>query len=293
MSVELSQEHDSPWGELSKPEHLLPYLNKAHLLFSYKGKGHTSAQEITVEMYSHKMGSGITFLLPHKGALVELSATASNVVNTLRNVVIGLGRARLCIVEHFLCACALWGIDDVLVLVDGPEVPLADGSSQIWIELFEQAGIVRKTPAQSDLSLPHLLEVASGDRTILAIPAPAFSATYMMDWDHPKIGRVWKTWDLTQPIEDIYRARTFGTMAEQAMLGLACDVVCLTEEGFSQPLRFNDEPVRHKLLDLIGDLMLCGINPLRLKARFISIKGGHELDVQMARQISQVLESQS
>jgi UDP-3-O-[3-hydroxymyristoyl] N-acetylglucosamine deacetylase len=69
------------------------------------------------------------------------------------------------------------------------------------------------------------------------------------------------------------------------MLGLDKDVVSMTEDGFTMDLRFQDEPVRHKLLDLVGDLMLMGTNPLKLKARFISIKGGHEMDVDMARRL--------
>ena len=73
------------------------------------------------------------------------------------------------------------------------------------------------------------------------------------------------------------------------MLGLTKDVVSLTEDGFSYPLRFEDEPVRHKLLDLIGDLALIGVNPLRLNARILSIKGGHELDVQLAKKLSAIL----
>lgn len=70
------------------------------------------------------------------------------------------------------------------------------------------------------------------------------------------------------------------------MLGLENDVVSLTADGFTQPLRFEDEPVRHKLLDLVGDLALSGVNPLKFKAKFISIKGGHELDVEMAKRLA-------
>ena len=71
------------------------------------------------------------------------------------------------------------------------------------------------------------------------------------------------------------------------MLGLVDQVVSLTAEGFSEPLRWPNEPVRHKLLDLVGDLALAGVNPLSWKARFISIKGGHELDVEMAKRLMQ------
>jgi UDP-3-O-[3-hydroxymyristoyl] N-acetylglucosamine deacetylase len=209
------------------------------------------------------------------------------VVNTLRNVTVGVGRTRLCIVEHFLCAVSLWGLDDLNVMVDGPEMPLADGSSKLWIELFEKSGIERK-PIVCDATLPEVVCVSKGDRSVLAVPDDKFSVTYLMDWKHPKIGQKWQSWDSSRDIRDIYENRTFGMLKDHELLGLTNDVVSLTDEDFTMPLIHPDEPVRHKLLDLIGDLALCGINPLRVKARFISTKAGHELDVEMSRKLEPI-----
>jgi UDP-3-O-[3-hydroxymyristoyl] N-acetylglucosamine deacetylase len=261
-------------------------LNESPQLASFKGKGMTSKQEVLVELHQAPAGSGITFLCTtgDERDLVAVPATAASVVNTLRNVVVGEGKTRLCIVEHFLCAVSLWGLDDLYVLVDGPEMPLGDGSAQFWIELFEQAGIARKTPV-CDIELAETVTVSKGDRSILAVPAEQFSVTYLMDWKHPKIGQVWKSWDATMDIKDVYEARTFGMLKEHEMLGLVNDVVSITDDDFTMPLRSPDEPVRHKLLDLIGDLALSGVNPLRIKARFISTKAGHELDVAIARKL--------
>jgi UDP-3-O-[3-hydroxymyristoyl] N-acetylglucosamine deacetylase len=103
------------------------------------------------------------------------------------------------------------------------------------------------------------------------------------------IGKRWQTWNAALPVADVADARTFGSLKEHEMLGLTDDVVSFTDDGFTQQLRFEDEPVRHKLLDLIGDLTLIGFNPLRLNARIISIKAGHEMDVQLVRQLTQVL----
>jgi len=260
------------------------------MLVSYRGKGMTSKQEVLVEVYQAPQGSGITFFCVsgENKDLVAVPAKASSVVNTLRNVVIGAGKTRLCIVEHFMCAVTLWGLDDLYVMVDGPEMPLADGSAQFWIELFQGAGIEKKTVV-ADIELPEVVSVGKGDRSILAVPADSFSVTYLMDWKHPKIGQVWKSWEPSQDARIVYEARTFGMLKEHEMLGLVDDVVSITDDDFTMPLRSPDEPVRHKLLDLIGDLALVGVNPLRLKARFISTKGGHELDVEMARKLLAVL----
>jgi len=252
---------------------------------TFESKGLTSKQNIKVEINFAKPGHGIVFQLPGE---VNIPANADSVVNTLRNVVLGQGSNRLCIVEHFLCATSLYGLNDLLVKVDGPEMPLGDGSAKIWFDLFEANGLIpQSTDATIELKEP--ITCAKGDRMLLAIPDQSFSVTYLMDWNHPKIGKRWQTWNPSMPAAEIFNARTFGSLKEHEMLGLSDDVVSLTPDGDTKPLHFEDEPVRHKLLDLVGDLALCGINPLAIRARFISIKAGHELDVVMAKKLKALI----
>jgi UDP-3-O-[3-hydroxymyristoyl] N-acetylglucosamine deacetylase len=266
-------------------------------LISFTGKGITSKRNVSVDVEIGAPGQGVVFAVPNPKSNNNLSsqsnsisseiliqAKASNVLNVLRNVVVGKDGARLCFVEHFLAAASLWGLNDLTVHVDGPEMPLGDGSALIWIELFERSGIARQKPSRF-IEIPSPIVVGKKDKMLLAIPDDQFSVTYLMDWKHPLIGKRWQEWKSTSDILDVARARTFGQLEEHKLLGLENDVVSLTEDGFSQPLRFEDEPVRHKLLDIIGDLTLSGVNPLSFKARFISIKAGHELDVEMARQL--------
>jgi UDP-3-O-[3-hydroxymyristoyl] N-acetylglucosamine deacetylase len=254
------------------------------------GRGVTSRRQINVVIHRRPMGHGIVFEMPGTadGAPVRIPARAEFVVNTLRNVTLGIGATRLCIVEHVLCAASLWGLNDLHVEIDGPELPLADGSARVWIDLFKEAGWQRE-PVQAVRMLSEPIVCKKGDRVLMAVPDDEFSATYLMDWNHPAIGRCWKTWTPSEPVEDVTDARTFGSLHEHQLLGLVDDVVSLTADGFTQPLRSPDEPVRHKVLDLIGDLALVGVNPLSWQARFISIKGGHELDVQLARELQKQL----
>lgn len=255
----------------------------------FTGRGITSRQDIRVEVIPQPAGSGITFeLIDADGLPVRIPARADYVVNTLRNVVLGVGMTRLCIVEHFLCATSLWGLEDIFVKVDGPEMPLGDGSAKFWCELFANAGWQPKT-VQSSRELPETITCKRGDRVLLAIPDDCFSVTYLMDWNHPAIGRCWQSWTPSAAGSDIAEARTFGSLQEHQLLGIADEVVSLTADGFTQPLRWPDEPVRHKLLDLVGDLALAGVNPMSWKARFISIKGGHEMDVEMAKRLTAFL----
>lgn len=272
------------------PENKEATSREAMPLASFSGRGLTSKQPIQVEIFSAAKGSGIFFhvLSTKTNSFVDFPATAEYVVNTLRNVVLGRDGTRLCIVEHFLAATTLWGIEDLIVKVSGLEMPLGDGSASLWTSLFEQAGMERNTP-QATIELKEPIIITKGDRTLMALPDSKFSIHYMIDWNHPKIGKRWQSWDASQKIEDIAIARTFGMLKDHQMLGLENDVISLTADGFTMPLHWEDEPVRHKLLDLIGDLALCGVNPLKIKAKFISIKGGHEIDVEMAKRLAAVL----
>jgi UDP-3-O-[3-hydroxymyristoyl] N-acetylglucosamine deacetylase len=258
----------------------------------FKGRGITSRRDITVRVSQSAPGSGLRFVVTDGEKKAEIPAIASSVVNTLRNVTLGGGGVRLCIVEHILCALAVWGVDDAVIEVDGPELPLGDGGAKFWNEAFAAAGWEAR-PVAATRELPEPVIVKKGDRVLMAIPDNDVSFTYLMDWNHPAIGRVWATWAPSSglPHTEISDARTFGSMAEHQLLGIADEVVSLTPEGFSHPLRWPDEPVRHKILDVIGDLVLAGVNPLSWKARFISIKGGHELDVELAKRLSEFVKT--
>lgn len=265
-----------------------PIASAQDLLFTFTGPGTSSRRPVKIDVFTGKPGSGINFLGATTGAdgkeskKVSIPARADYVVGTLRNVVLGMDGARVCFVEHILAAVALWGAPDLVIEVNGPEIPLGDGSATFWIKLFESSGYKRQVPRPA-FALKEPLVVAKSGKQVIALPADSFSITYLMDWQHPAIGKRWCTWAAKDPIEQIADARTFGSQSEQEMLGLSDNFVNLTADGFSKPLRYEDEPVRHKLLDLLGDLVLCGVNPLAIKAQFISIKGGHELDVQLAR----------
>ncbi len=272
------------------PENKEATSKEAVSLASFSGRGLTSKQPIQVDIKTAPKNSGITFhvLSSKTNQYVEIKACADNVVNTLRNVVLGKDGTRLCIVEHFLAATTLWGVEDLSVYVAGLEMPLGDGSAALWTDLFEKAGM-QPSPPQSTIELKEPIILTRGDRTLMALPDTKFSVQYMMDWNHPKIGKRWQSWDVGQNPAEITRARTFGTLKDHQMLGLENDVISLTADDFTMPLHWEDEPVRHKMLDLVGDLALCGINPLRIKAKFVSIKGGHEIDVEMAKRLAAAL----
>ncbi len=249
--------------------------------------GLTSKQMVKVEL---KPGnSGINFFLKtSSSSLVKIPANANYVVNTLRNVVLGIKSERICLVEHLLAAIGLFGLNNLDIFVDGPEIPLGDGSAKLWLDLF-YANSLKPVPVVADIELPEPVVFKQNSSYLLALPDSRFSLNYLMDWQHPLIGKRWQEFNDKSLIEDIGLARTFGSLKEHKLLGVDDVMVTLTPDGFSQELIFNDEPVRHKLLDLFGDLMLSGYNPQRFKAKFISVKGGHTLDVKMAGKLLDLL----
>jgi UDP-3-O-[3-hydroxymyristoyl] N-acetylglucosamine deacetylase len=215
------------------------------------------------------------------------SASTFDYATTLKKGDVSIGT-----VEHVLAAAAGLGLDNCLIEIDGPEVPIVDGSALPFVRLFHAAGFERQDALVKPIELNQSLEVTRDDRRVTFEPdGPGLTITYEIDFPHPIVGRQEMTFTL-RPDEFAARiapARTFGFAAEVAQLrsrGLARggslhNAVVLDDTGIiSGPLRFRDEFVRHKVLDLIGDLMLLG-RPLQ--GRIHARKAGHALHIEFAR----------
>ncbi|HEY9634973.1 MAG TPA: UDP-3-O-acyl-N-acetylglucosamine deacetylase [Coleofasciculaceae cyanobacterium] len=216
------------------------------------------------------------------------------------------GDARVRTVEHLLAALACSGVDDARIEIDGPEVPLLDGSAQLWVEAIHEVGIVAQeweserveavpTLTPSPFVLQQPVWVYQGDAFVAALPAPTTRFTYGIDFDLPAIGNQWHSWTPEQEsfADAIAPARTFGLAHQidslrQAGLikggSLENALVCDDSGWLNPPLRFSNEPVRHKLLDLVGDLSLLGIFPV---AHFLAYKASHNLHIQLAKALVQ------
>lgn len=195
-------------------------------------------------------------------------------------------------VEHLLSAAIGLGLDNLLVEVNGPEVPVLDGSALPWVNAIRHAGLVRQAaPIRPFMPTRALTLTGPGGKRIEVRPARELRITYTIDFAHPAVGRQSIT---VVPTPDSYArhlapARTFGFLAEYEALkahGLArgasmTNCIVIGAEGVENgALRFPDEFVRHKALDLVGDLALVG-RPLL--AHVIVQRGGHALHAQLAR----------
>jgi len=201
-----------------------------------------------------------------------------------------LGERRVATVEHLLAALAGCGLSHVEISVNGEEVPLLDGSALGWVEAIAEAGLQpAATPRPAAPTLEAPLVRHRGSSVITATPAERFSLVGMIDFPQPAIGRQQLAIELTPQrfVEEIAPARTFGFRDQVEQLraagliqGGALDnaLVCDGDHWLNPPLRFEDEPVRHKLLDLIGDLALVGFP----QAQVLVYRGSHGLHTELA-----------
>lgn len=266
---------------------------------SIEGVGLHSGHPVRAHFRPAPAGTGLLFVrLDHPETLIPAtlsSATTFDYATTLSAGGVSVGT-----VEHALSAAAGQGLDNCRIEIEGPEVPILDGSALPFVRLFHAAGFERLDAAVRPLALERSVEVVRGDRSISFTPdGPGLTISYEIDFDHPAVGRQELTVTV-RPDEYATRiapARTFGFARDVAALrarGLARggslqNAVVLDEEGIlSGPLRFRDEFVRHKVLDLIGDLALLE-RPLagRIRVR----KGGHSLHIEFARSLAAALDT--
>ncbi|MEL7035928.1 MAG: UDP-3-O-acyl-N-acetylglucosamine deacetylase [Cyanobacteria bacterium J06592_8] len=203
-------------------------------------------------------------------------------------------------VEHLLSALTGMGVDHARIEIDGPEVPLLDGSAKLWAEAIASVGLT--TTSQTLPVIPITPEIITqeitvrqGDAFVMAIPAEEIRFSYAIDFDVTAIGQQWYSWTPQQEqfSSAIAPARTFVLeqqvkQLQQAGLikGGTLDnaLVCSDDRWLNPPLRFSNEPVRHKILDLVGDLSLLGVIP---QAHYLAYKAGHHLHTQLVQRIQE------
>lgn|SRR5574344_1681579 len=212
-----------------------------------------------------------------------------NVVSTNHCVVLGSKKNKIMLTEHFTAACAFLGIDSLDVFVSKTEMPILDGSSLKWVELFNQAG-VEKIKSKEYFTVSEPIYYLNGKTHMVILPDEELHITYGVNYDHPDLTNRWVSYNHKNN-QEIIEARTFGFLRDLKkfqLFGFARGVtyentVGLDGNGYTTILRSDYEPVKHKILDLIGDLYLSGYNPLNLKAQIIVKEAGHAVHVKVAK----------
>jgi UDP-3-O-[3-hydroxymyristoyl] N-acetylglucosamine deacetylase len=265
--------------------------------FERSGIGLHSGIVTRVQVLPAAAGTGRYFVRLDLPNAPVIPAHIDQVNPTLLSTELSQGDASVRTVEHLLAALSGMGVDNARIEIDGAEVPLLDGSAKDWVAAIEQVGLVAQTSDRPHLPLSEPIWVQHQDSFVAALPAPRLRFSYGIDFDLPAIGNQWQSWEPgTEGFGTaIAPARTFGLVHEidhlrsQGLIkggSLENALVCGAEGWINPPLRFSNEPVRHKLLDLIGDLSLLGSFPC---AHILAYKASHQLHTQLARRLAQVL----
>ncbi len=259
---------------------------------SCAGIGLHSGNKVTLSLRPAPADSGIRFRRADLGGL-EVPATVEHVCGI--NYATGLSRDTVTVdtVEHLLSALVSLGIDNVVVELNSPEVPIMDGSAAPFIYLIQEAGVKELSKTRRFLKVLRPMSLTRGDKRIAVYPSDRFKVTYSIAFDHPMLRHQARTMRVTEQsfIDEIAPARTFGFLKEVEMLrqqGLALggsleNAIVIGDTGvLNNALRFEDEFVRHKILDLIGDMALVG-HPI--VGHLVAHRGGHALHTDFAAQL--------
>jgi UDP-3-O-[3-hydroxymyristoyl] N-acetylglucosamine deacetylase len=261
---------------------------------SCSGIGLHSGNKVTLSLKPAPADYGIRFQRADLGGL-EIPATVRH-LGGIDQYQTGLTREAVSVetVEHLLAALTALGIDNVIVELNSPEVPIMDGSAAPFVYLImNEAGVKRLQAPRRYLKVRRPIALNHGDKRIALYPSDHFKVTYSISFDHPLLRHQSRTMKISEEsfVEEIAPARTFGFLKEVETLrqrGLALggsldNAIVLGETGvLNNALRFEDEFVRHKILDVIGDLSLVG-HPV--VGHLVAHRGGHALHTAFAAKI--------
>jgi UDP-3-O-[3-hydroxymyristoyl] N-acetylglucosamine deacetylase len=258
----------------------------------FKGYGLHTGAETSVEVKPAGVDTGLVFVLARAGrSPVRVPALAENVIDTSRATVLGKDGVTVSTTEHLLSALFGMGVTNAEIFVEGPEIPSADGSARTFVSAIQTAGFQSQGRPQPVLSVSEPYVARSGDRMVAVLPSPAFRVRVVVDFPAP-IGTQYLHAEIDPPFfrDEIAAARTFGYLHEVEGLrsrGLALggtleNALVFSADGPMQPLRWENEVVRHKVLDLVGDLALLGAWP---QCEIVAIKSGHELHAAVTREL--------
>ncbi len=280
---------------------------------SYSGNGLHTGRKVKITFKPAPVDSGVRFVRVDLGGKPQIVVEVTKVIKASRETSLGEGELKVQSVEHILAALTGLSIDNLIIEIDSDEAPAADGSALPFAQALKEAGIVEQEKEREYLELKepvfyikedvHLRQdfgglsseaSAKGDVYLIALPNEELKISYTIDFDHPVLRTQFASFVINEDtfVKEIAPARTFGFESEVRELrerglikgGSLENAVVIGEKGIlnKEPLRFPDEFVRHKILDLLGDLYLIGPP---LKAHIIALKSGHGANVELVKKI--------
>ena len=261
---------------------------------SYTGIGLHSGREVHATLKPAPEDTGIVFVRKDLSGEPQIHAKAQNVTSTLRATTVEENGNKVFTIEHLMSAFHAHRIDNAYVELDSEEPPVADGASLVFFELMAKAGIVEQAKDRREIVIDKVYRIddEKTGRFVMVLPYDGFRVSFTSLNPHKLIGVQYEDFHVDEAVyhKEIAPARTIAYEKEiQALremgLGLGGsleNVNVYNDEGWLNPLHFEDELVRHKILDVIGDLRLAGI----IRGHVIAVASGHALNTQLAKQIA-------
>lgn len=267
---------------------------------SFRGVGLHMGEEVALVLEPAPPDAGVVFVREDLPGSPSLKAKARKVVSNERGTTIGKGEVRVSTVEHILAALAGLKIDNVIIRMDGEEVPAADGSALPFVNLIQKAGVVEQPKPRQVFKIKEPIWIQEGERSLTVLPYPGLKIAYTVDFSHSWLKSQFAEFVIAEDtfIKEIAPSRTFGFMDEVEELkkrglikgGSLENAVLIDEEGVvnKEGLRFPNEPVRHKILDLIGDLYLL---EKPIEGHIIAVKSGHFFNIKLIQRLREMEEN--
>ncbi|MBQ3972078.1 MAG: UDP-3-O-[Selenomonadaceae bacterium] len=261
---------------------------------SYAGVGLHSGRKVHMELQPAPAGTGLVFVRTDLPKVPMIRAIAANVASTVRATTLEEANAKVFTIEHLMSAFHALGIDNCRIEMDAEEPPVADGSSQVFFELMRNAGRKELESPRRETVIDRVYRVDDPEngRFVMAVPYDGFRVSFTSVNPHPLIGVQYEDFVVGEEVygKEIAPARTIAYEKEvealrQMGLGLGGtleNVIVYNDDGWMNELRFEDELVRHKILDVIGDLRLAGI----LRGHIIAVASGHAMNTELAKMIA-------
>ena len=259
----------------------------------YDGIGLHSGRPVHMELVPAATGTGIQFARADLPEALPVAATAANVTATLRATTIGAGALKFFTIEHLMSALHVHGIDNCLVLLDAEEPPVVDGSARTFFRLIAEAGTVEQDAERQVTVIDRIYRVDDGSHFVMALPYDGLRVSFTSLNEHPLIGVQYYDIEVTPEAyeREIAPARTIAYEKEVKALqanglglgGSLETVIVYNDEGWMNLLNFPNELVRHKILDVLGDLRLAGM----IRGHIVAVASGHALNTALAKQIAE------
>ena len=260
---------------------------------SFSGIGLHSGRDVHMELRPAPAGTGIVFVRPDLPGTPRVAATADHVTSTLRATTIGADGIEFFTIEHLMSALHALSIDNCEVRLDAEEPPVADGAARVFFDLLESAGTQTLAAPRREVVIDRVYRIDDDkhERFVLAVPYDGFRVSFTSVNPHKLIGIQYEDFEITPELykEEIAPARTIAYEKEIEQLhnmglglgGSIENVIVYNDDGWLNPLHFDDELVRHKIVDIIGDLRLAGL----IRGHIIAAASGHALNTALAKKI--------